>query len=671
MSYSNSWKDICKKRVLISRILSLGLMFILSLGTLLFLFMYNYSLYIIIPFMLCYFTLGYLGMTYFVGMWFGLYAALLPIEKDHYNPIHQAKDLAPDARIAVIVPVYHEDIRRVSAAIAAMVEDLEMHAERKHFDFLILSDSRKIDVVSQEMFAAEKLKDMYPETNFIYRHRIYNGEAKLGNISDFIKRFSPNYKFMMMLDADSIVPGKSMIDMARIMEGSERIGIVQANLSMVMRNTLYARISKFISSFSLTIGFFGQYYFYMGKSYYYGHNAMIRTAAFAEHCALPILKKKGPWSAGRPLSHDYVEAALLDGAGYEIWSLPQIPSFEELPTNFIDDFQRENRWMYGSMTYLRVFLLDRLDFLYKTRLFTSAINYFNPLFGWLFLIMGLYGLVYIFDHPMKSYYLMKKFEPILLFSLFFLVFSIFAKGGVSVLYFYKKKELYLYGGISKIIISYFAYVIYNMLVAPMYMCQLSKMLLFWVSGRKIQWGEQNREDRGLTWGEAISQVGWMSVIGVFITYIVIYNVFSHDTLAVQKILHISKFSLMFWYFPLLGGLLIAPIIVRLTSQENSAIKSMSWFKSPQEVETHFVIRRTEELIPYFSEVVPENLTFLDLIASPWFFFRRLRQLPHRQRKYHFWKDTLLSKKVEDLTVQEKFLVLRNRHLWEDFHIRGY
>lgn len=49
---------------------------------------------------------------------------------------------------------------------------------------------------------------------------------------------------------------------------------------------------------------------------FWGHNAIIRTAPFIEHCALPAM----PGSKhSRFMSHDYVEAALMRKANYEVW----------------------------------------------------------------------------------------------------------------------------------------------------------------------------------------------------------------------------------------------------------------------------------------------------------------------------------------------------------------
>lgn len=661
------WRQAAARRVKWSRVLSFGLVGSTSSATYYFLVMYGYSYWVIVPFIAAYFSLGYLGMTYFVGMWFGFFVSLRNIENDPYHPIHQAQPISPETRVAVLLPVYHEDPRRFAAALGAMWEDLRQHDDADAFDFFVLSDSRKAKSVIQEEWVVHLLSELYPDSRFVYRHRSVNMFAKLGNIADFLRRWGKDYKYMVMLDADSIMPAESMIKMAKIMEGNHNIGIIQAYLSMVFRNTLYARISRFISALTLKIGFYGQYYFYLGQGYYYGHNAIIRTDAFIKHCGLPLLHKKGPWAAGKPLSHDYVEAALMEGAGYEIWSLPEIDSFEELPTNLIDDMQREIRWMYGSLIYLRVFMIARISALYKARLLTSAVNYINPLLGWIFFLMGIFGLRYIFENPARSYSIMAHYGPIFIFSLGFLVFSILSKMILPIIYHIKKKTTGKFGGIGKMVWSYLIYFVYSLAMGPIYMAQFTKMLYHWVRGEKIHWGEQNRGDRALTWSESFHHFWWMSALGMALYWLVVEYVFTVDTPAVQAALNLSKWALLFWYVPLLFGLVMSVWLVRFLSKEIDIVERMGWFKSPQEVEPHFVLRRTQELIGVFTERVPESLDVEDAIHNPWFYLRHRKMCPERPQKFLFWWNRLNGRAVVDLSDPEKRIILNERTLFDRFH----
>ncbi len=671
MSSTSDWRSTAKRRILLTRFISFGLVSASSVATFIFLMMYGYSLWIIVPFVAAYFALSYLGMTYFVAMVFGFFAALRPIEKDRFNPIHNATDIKNDTRIAIMLPVYHEDVRRWGAAMASMWEDLRGHVEASHFDFFILSDSRKIDSVVQEEWMVHELSERYQDGRFIYRRRSVNLFSKLGNISDFLKRWGNKYKYMMMLDADSIVPAESMIKMARMMEGNAKIGILQAYLSIVYRNTLYARISRFIASLTMKINFHGQYFFYLGQGNYFGHNAMLRTDAFIEHCGLPNLRKFGPWASGKPLSHDYVEAALMEGAGYEIWALPEIDSFEEIPTNVIDDMKREMRWMYGSMTYLRVCTVKRINALYKARLFTTAINYFNPILGWLFFLMAVFGLRFIFSEPLRAYMLMHEYKAIFTFSLCFLIFTLVAKLVLPIIYHLKVGKTHLFGGFIKMSWSYLLLFPYGLIIGPIYMAQFTRMLYHWAMGEKMHWGEQNRDDRALSWAEAFKIFWWMSALGVFLFWVVFRYVFSADTPAVQHLMHVPRWGLLFWYVPLLAGLIGSVWLVRFLSVEYTILEKMGWFVSPQEAEPHFVVSRTQMLEQEFAKLVPENIRADDAISDPWFYMHHRHVCQDRPVKYEFWMKNLSSDVFAKLKDHEKFAVLNDRLLYDEFHRRAW
>ncbi len=666
----DEWPKVSQRRIAMSRTLSFALIGGTGTATFLFLLMYGYPLWVCIPFVAAYISLGYLGMTYFVTMWWGFFKSLQSIEKDPYHPIHQAKNLDKTTKVAIILPVYHEDPRRVGAGIGAMWEDLRQcdPEEAKHFDFFVISDSRKIDSVVQEEWMVHELSRKYLDGRFIYRRRSVNTAAKIGNVTDFVKRWGSQYKYMIMLDADSILPGATMIKMARMMEGRDKIGIIQACLTMVYRNTLFAKMARFISSLTLKIGFYGVYYFYMGQGYYYGHNAIIRTSAFIEHCALPLLKKRGPWAAGKPISHDYVEAALLDGAGFEIWSLPELDSFEELPSNLIDDIIRETRWMHGSFMYFRVFMASRITSLYKARLFTSAINYFNSIFGWIFLFLGLFGMRYIFENPYRSYDIMQKYWPVFVFSMGFLIISILARMILPFLYLLKTRQVYLFGGWAKLTVSYIFYFIYSLLIGMLHMAQFTRIIFYWLKGEKINWGEQSRGDRALTWAESFKHFWWVSAIGIALAYLVSDYVFVADTQSVQAILHISKWGLMFWYIPTLSGFILSVWLVRFLSMEFPLLNKMGWFASPQDIAPHFVLKRTQALEIEMTARIPENTNAADAVRNPFFYHYHRARLVDRPRKFAY-RQELLQKPFSELSQREKFAVLSDRLLFDAFHAR--
>ena len=119
----------------------------------------------------------------------GAYTALKPIEKDPLNPINYAIPLKENTRIAVLMPIYHEDVARVGGGLKAMMEEVANTSEAHHFDWFVLSDSRKEDIIVQESALVHHLRQMFPKFCIAYRHRVDNIFAKVGNTSDFYRRW--------------------------------------------------------------------------------------------------------------------------------------------------------------------------------------------------------------------------------------------------------------------------------------------------------------------------------------------------------------------------------------------------------------------------------------------------------------------------------------------------
>jgi membrane glycosyltransferase len=319
------------------------------------------------------------------------------------------------------------------------------------------------------------------------------------------------------------------------------------------------------------------------------------------------------------------------------------------------------------MLYLRVFLIARISTLYRTRLFTSAINYVNPLLGWIFFFMGLFGLLYIFRHPLRSYEIMQAYGPIFIFMLGFLVFSIIAKMALPIIYHWKTKTTHHYGGLAKMIWSYLLFFLYSIAIGPIYMAQFTRMLYYWVKGEKIQWGEQNRDDRSLSWGEAFHHFWWLSALGCVLFWLVTHYVFAADTVIVQEEMKLPKWDLLFWYVPMLFGMITSVWLARFLSLEIPALETLGWFQSPQEVEPHFVLQETQRLLPIMEARIPETVGLHEAVEDPWFYRRHREMCMDRPVKFAFWSARLRGRRLDDLTPGEARIMLNERGLYDAAH----
>ncbi len=259
------------------------------------------------------------------------------------------------ARNAVIMPIYNEAPSRVFGAIQAIHEDVEATGHGAAFDWFLLSDSTDPDVwIAEERALIALRRRLGPHARVYYRHRAKNVARKAGNVDDFVSRWGASYDHMVVLDADSLMTGAAIVSLAATMEADPDAGIIQTLPLIINRNTLFARVQQFAARIYGPVIADGLACWMGRDGNYWGHNAIIRVKAFADHCGLPHLRGKPPFG-GHILSHDFVEAALMRRAGYSVYMLASLPgSYEECPPSLIDVAARDRRWCQGNLQHISV-----------------------------------------------------------------------------------------------------------------------------------------------------------------------------------------------------------------------------------------------------------------------------------------------------------------------------
>ena len=189
---------------------------------------------------------------------------------------------------------------------------------------------------------------------------------------------------MVILDADSLMTGKTLSHLVGLMDANPRAALIQAPAQLVGRNSLFARIQQYASSVYGPLYTAGLAFLQGPDGNYWGHNAIIRVHAFMQHCGLPRLPGQPPFG-GEIMSHDFVEAALLRRAGWEVWMAPDIGgSFEEPPPTLMDYLIRDRRWCQGNLQHLRVVFAQGLTLPSRLHMAMGIMSYVSsPL--WLLL----------------------------------------------------------------------------------------------------------------------------------------------------------------------------------------------------------------------------------------------------------------------------------------------
>jgi membrane glycosyltransferase len=278
--------------------------------------------------------------------------------------------------VALLVPVYNEVPWDVFGNAAAMLDDLSRRRGPHRYALFVLSDTRDEEIAAQEWQAYEELRAAAPKGFAVhYRRRAANTDKKVGNLMDWITGWGAAFEGMVVLDADSLMTGRAIERLASELSADPDAGLIQTFPMLIGADTLFARLQQFSNVaygwlLAEGLALWAQY-----EGNYWGHNAIIRTRAFAESAGLPHLRGRG----GRDdliLSHDFVEAGLLRRAGWRVRFLPRVTgSFEETPGTLIDYVIRDRRWCRGNLQHLRLLGTAGLHPVSRFHLFHGAVSY--------------------------------------------------------------------------------------------------------------------------------------------------------------------------------------------------------------------------------------------------------------------------------------------------------
>ena len=208
-------------------------------------------------------------------------------------PRHGPLPTQLSVKTAIVMPIYNEAPARVFSALQAIEEDVSATGLGDSFDYFFLSDTTDPDVWIAEERALLAMRQRRPNARIYYRRRKKNVSRKAGNIADFVMRWGAAYPQMVVLDADSLMTADAIIRLAATMESDPDAGIIQSLPLIVNRNTLVRPACSNSRRASPVRSWPAGLTAWMGRDgNYWGHNAIIRTRAFADHCGMPDLGRQ-------------------------------------------------------------------------------------------------------------------------------------------------------------------------------------------------------------------------------------------------------------------------------------------------------------------------------------------------------------------------------------------
>lgn len=471
------------------------------------------------------------------------------------NPLKSVIPLVEKARaddpvfvgVAIFMTLRNEDPERAFLRLRTVKASVDAAGHGDKFDYYVLSDSTRPDVVEAEESAFQTWsKELGDAQRLIYRRRDKNTGFKAGNVRDFIERWGSRYDLMVPLDADSLMTGEAILRLVRVMQANPRLGILQSLVVGMPTPSFFARVFQFGMRHAMRSFTAGSAWWHADCGPFWGHNAVIRVAPFREHCKLPDLPGKPPLG-GHILSHDQIEAVMMRHAGFEVRVLPEEEgSWEENPPALPDFAVRDLRWCQGNLQYFKLVNLPKLptsrfNILFAIQMFVGVAAFI------LFIVLTALACVM---WPVGV-----PFATSSALGLYLLYIFMFLTPKIAGLLDAILRSSARYGGTAWLLIGGLVDTIFGFLLTSISMVGQAMFMAALVFGRSVRWDGQRRDRYRLAWSEA-ARMFWPHTLFGW---------------AVFALLASGAPGAIVWFLPFIAGPMLAiPFAVLTTDQRLSA-----------------------------------------------------------------------------------------------------
>jgi membrane glycosyltransferase len=497
----------------------------------------------------------------------------------------------PGGRTAILMPVRNEDPARTIGSIEAMDEQLARLGIADHFHFFILSDTNKPALwIEEELAWARLVARRGAGSRIFYRRRPINLARKSGNIADFVERWGAGYDYMLMLDADSLMSGETMLTLVNLMDQHAEAGLIQVPTLPQGRSTVYGRLLQFAASAYGSMFTRGLAFWLGDEATYWGHNAIARTSVFAAHCGLPKRPGRAPFG-GEILSHDVVEAALIRRAGYKVYITTELEgSYEEAPANLVEYAKRDRRWCQGNLQHIPLIFAHGFHPINRLQLALGVAAYLIAPFWFLYIVLSLANAAAEKLHVVSYFstaHAMAPDWPIdasvralpILFSVMGMLFLPRALALLLTLVNGERRRLH--GGLSGMLNSSTVETVLSTLFAPLLMIFQTKAVLEIFLGRDAGWPATAREEGTVSWLEAISTHVVHMIVGAAL---------------ITTTIELAP-DLILWLLPVSVPLIFSPALAVLSgsTRAGNLLHSMGCLITPEESDPPSLILRARAL----------------------------------------------------------------------------
>ena len=525
-----------------------------------------------------------------------------------------------DARVAVVMPIYHEDAARSIGLLTALARDLHREGMAGRTEIFVLSDSRDPVIAVNETLAIDAARRLSPLPIW-YRRRVTNEDRKTGNIGDFVRRWGGRYDQMVVLDADSIMTGATIRALSARMAADPRLALIQTMPVLVGGETIFARLTQFAGRVYGPMIARGVSAWSGDTGNFWGHNAIIRMTAFAGACGLPRLPGKPPFG-GTILSHDFVEAAALCRTGWKVRLDHDLRgSFEGCPPTLLDMAARERRWAQGNLQHARLFGMRGARAVTLAHFAIGILGFaMSPLWLALILVGLVLSATVLLSTPEyfpTAYQLFPDwpvFDARRMFWLFVaaMAFLLLPKL-IATARAWARPLARNSGGPVRILASSLFEILLSTLIAPVQMLIQTRQIYEILRGRDSGWNAQVR---------AGSMPGWNVVIA---------RHWVHVLLGIGTLIVLAQFSpaQLIWLSPILAGLILSPVTSRYSASPvfGRWARMRGLLVTPEERDPPAILSEASAVVRSMPRPLPNAEGLLRLAGDPALIDRHVALLP--------------------------------------------
>ena len=418
---------------------------------------------------------------------------------------------------AILVPVCNENPVELYARLVAMRHS--MQAQALPVDFIVLSDTHDPAALKLERLA---LAPLFSETTalnrFFYRNRKDRHGRKAGNVEDFIRNSGGAYEYVVILDADSLMEGKTIQHLVARMQADPGLGLLQTLPQIFGASSMFGRAMQFAASFHSAVFARGLARLQGRAGPFWGHNAIVRVRALAQCCALPELSGPAPFGG-----------TILRG-GWRVEMDPRIGgSYEEGPDNVLAHARRDRRWCQGNLQHIRLLAAPGLHGWSRFVFVQGILAYLVSVAWGAFLVVSLLATA-TNSNPNyfpNAYQLFPVFPDDKTFQIVALAFGI---GGLLLL---PKIAIYIeavavgrasgYGGALTALKSVGAEILLTAMIAPLMLMYQGRAVFEVFAGKDGGWPATARGEGRLSFGQSWRAGRWISLFGIGATALILVH----------------------------------------------------------------------------------------------------------------------------------------------------